>query len=104
VFVNPSATSVSDGVPLGFALAVSRPNPTRGGDLNVVFALPSGASAQLELLDISGRRILSREVGSLGAGQHEVDLADGRKVAPGLYWVRLVQGTNRRSTRVVVTE
>jgi FG-GAP repeat protein len=104
VFVNPAATSVSDGGSRGFALEVLRPNPTTASGLNVVFALPSGATARLELLDISGRRVLSREVGWLGAGQHTVNLAEGRKVAPGLYWVRLAQGANWRSKRVAVTE
>jgi hypothetical protein len=48
--------------------------------------------------------MLSREVGSLGAGRHTVNLAEGRRLTPGLYWVRLVQGANRRSTRVAVIE
>jgi hypothetical protein len=104
VFVNGAATSVSDGGSLGFALEGVRPNPTRGNGLNVAFTLPTGATAALELLDVSGRRVLSREVGSLGAGRHTVNLAGGRKVAPGLYWVRLSQGANRRSTRVAVIE
>jgi hypothetical protein len=104
VFVNASPTSGSDVDSLGFALAGARPNPTRGRGLNVVFALPTGATARLELLDLSGRRVLLREVGSLGAGRHTVNLAEGRRLAPGLYWVRLTQGANRRSTRVVVIE
>jgi hypothetical protein len=48
--------------------------------------------------------VLSREVGSLGEGRHTVNLAEGHKVAPGLYWVRLAQGANRRVTRVAVIE
>jgi hypothetical protein len=104
VFANESLAGVNDGRSLGFALEGVRPNPTRGSGLNVVFALPTGATAQLELLDISGRRVFSREVGSLGAGRRTVNLAEGRRLAPGLYWVRLAQGANRRSTRVVVIE
>jgi hypothetical protein len=104
VFVNAAATSVSDEGALGFALEGLHPNPTRGSGFDVVFALPTGATARLELLDISGRRLLSREVGSLGPGRHTVNLAEGRRVAPGIYWVRLAQGANRRSRRVAVTE
>jgi len=70
----------------------------------VAFALPSEAAARLELLDVSGRRVRAREVGSLGAGRHRVNLAEGRRVTPGLYWVRLTQGPNRRTTRVAVIE
>jgi hypothetical protein len=103
--VTPATTAgISDGGPLAFALEGVRPNPTKGNGFNVAFALPTGAAARLELLDMSGRRVLAREVGSLGAGPHTVNLAEGRKVAPGLYWVRLVQGANRRATRVAVIE
>ena len=103
--VTPGTTvSVNDGSALAFALEGVRPNPTTGSGLLVAFALPTGAAARLELLDISGRRVLAREVGSLGAGRHTVNLAEGRKVAPGLYWVRLAQGANRSWTRVAVIE
>ena len=40
----------------------------------------------------------------LGAGRHAVNLAEGRRVATGLYWVRLAQGANQRTTRVAVIE
>jgi hypothetical protein len=88
--------------PVAFALEGVLPNPTDGRGLFVAFALPTGATARLELLDIGGRRLLSREVGSLGAGRHTVNLAQGRRIAPGLYWVRLAQGPNRGTTRVAV--
>jgi len=104
VFVNTSTTGVSGGGPLGFALERVRPNPTIGRGLNVVFALPTSATARFDLLDISGRLVLSREVGSLGAGRHTVNLVEGRRVASGLYWVRLTQGPNRCSTPVAVIE
>ncbi len=97
-------TGVNDAGSLGFALEGVRPNPTNASGLNVAFALPTGATALLELLDLSGRRVLSREVGSLGAGRHTVNLAEGRRVAPGIYWVRLAQGANRSGTRVAVIE
>jgi len=104
VFVNASPTSVNDEGSLVFALERVRPNPTNGSSLNVAFALPSGASARLELMDISGRRVLSREVGSMGVGRHSVNLAGGRKISPGLYWIRLTQGANQRVARVAVIE
>ena len=103
--ITPGMTAgVSGGGPLAFALEGVRPNPTKGNDLNVAFVLPTGAAARLELLDLSGRRVLAREVGSLGAGRHVVNLAEGRKVAPGMYWVGLTQGAKRNATRVVVIE
>jgi hypothetical protein len=53
---------------------------------------------------VAGRRIAAREVGSLGAGLHTLDLGDGGRLAPGLYLVRLRQGTSTRVTRVAVIE
>ena len=89
---------------LGFALDPVRPNPMQRGVLNVHFTLASAAPAQIELLDVSGRRIVSREVGSLGAGQHAVDLGDGPHLAAGLYLVHLRQGPRSRVERVIVLE
>jgi hypothetical protein len=97
-----SSVNVSDQPALAFALEPVRPNPSRGGALTVRFTLPSAAAASLELLDIAGRRIAAREVGSLGAGPHAFDLGEGQNLAPGLYLVRLRQGTNARVTRVAV--
>ena len=70
----------------------------------MAFALPSKAAARLELLDVSGRQVRSREVGSLGVGRHTVNLSEGRRVAPGIYWIRLTHGASQRTTRVAVIE
>jgi hypothetical protein len=40
---------------VAFALEGVQPNPARGERLSVAFALPSGAPARLELLDVSVR-------------------------------------------------
>ena len=88
--------------PLAFALEGAQPNPSRGEGLTVAFTLASGAAASLELLDVAGRRMATREVGSLGAGRHTLDLREGRGLAPGLYLVRLTQGANTRTTRVAM--
>jgi uncharacterized protein DUF5650 len=101
--VKATTTAVDGGVPLAFALDV-RPNPASGKGLRVELVLPTGADARLQLLDVSGRRVLEREVGSLGAGRHTVNLAEGRRVVPGIYWLRLVQGANQRTARVAVIE
>lgn len=85
-----------------FALASVRPNPTRGGALTAYFSLASSSAASLELFDVAGRRVASRNVGSLGAGEHTLDLGEGRHLATGVYVVRLKQGADTRVTRVTV--
>jgi hypothetical protein len=103
--VTPDATlNVGDGVALTLALEGVRPNPSRGSRLAVSFTLPVLASARLELLDVAGRRVTAQEVGTLGAGRHSSDLAVGRRLAPGLYLVRLTQNGASRVTRVAVVE
>ena len=80
-------------VPAALVLALEgfRPNPAVGPPA-VAFTLPDASPARLELLDVGGRRILSREVGSLGPGRHLLRLDQGPPLAPGLYVLRLAQG------------
>jgi hypothetical protein len=79
-----------------------RPNPSHGSALTVHFTLATAAAATLEMLDVAGRRIAMRDVGSLGVGRHAIDLGAGRRLASGLYLVCLRQGANVRVTRVAV--
>ena len=86
------------------ALTLDRvgPNPTRARSLSVRFTLTSASPAWLELLDVTGRRIFAREVGSLGAGSHALSLTDERHLTPGVYIIRLRQGPEGRLVRLVV--
>ena len=89
---------------LAFALAGTWPNPVHGGPLMVRFTLPGDVPAGLELFDLAGRRIASRQVGALGAGEHVVELAPRRRLAPGVYLLRLKQGANSRVVRATVLD
>ena len=60
------------------------------------------SAARLEVLDVTGRVVLSREIGSHGAGEHTFDLAAGERLAQGIYFLRLRQGMSEARTRVVV--
>jgi hypothetical protein len=90
-------------VPLrpAFALAGVRPNPA-GGDLTVSLSLPDASPARLEAFDLAGRRIVARDVGSLGGGSHVVRLAEARALAPGFYLLRLTRGDRALTTRVAI--
>lgn len=85
---------------LSFALLGADPTPAIG-PVAVRFQLPRAVAATLDLWDVGGRRVLHREVGGLGAGTHSVEL-DTRRLKPGLYWLRLVQGPVSAARRVVV--
>jgi len=60
------------------------------------------APATLTLVDVSGRLVRHREVGSLGTGAHVVDLGEGERLPAGIYVVRLIRGGQTLTARVSV--
>jgi hypothetical protein len=80
-----------DPTPRALALARPWPNPARGLT-HLSFALPTPGTVRLEVLDVSGRLVWSRQ-GTVEAGTHAWDWdgldATGRRAGPGLYLVRL---------------
>lgn len=76
-------------------------NPALRG-LVVSFSLPDASAARLDLLDVAGRRRVSRPVGELGAGDHLLQLAAPGTLAPGMYLVRLTRGEESRVARVSI--
>jgi hypothetical protein len=82
-----------------FTLRGSLPNPARGA-LAVVFSLASSEPAALEVFDLSGRLALSRSVGGLGPGEHQMDLSGGLR--PGVYLIRLSQAGRTQTMRSVL--
>jgi hypothetical protein len=89
-------------VAIAFALEPVRPNPSYGVALTARFTLASAAPASLDLVDVAGRRVAMRDVGSWGAGRHVLELGADLRLSPGLYLMRLRQGADMRVTRVVV--
>jgi hypothetical protein len=87
-----------------FALAGAVPNPAPGRNLRVMFSLPSWQPAELELYDLTGRRVSARDVGTLGPGEHSLQLAADMRISPGMYWLRLSQGSERSTARIVVAD
>jgi len=88
-------------VPVGpsFALEGARPNPASGA-FWVSFSLTSSEPATLELLDVQGRRVRSRDVGALGPGTHVIRFDEGMAPPAGVYVMRLVQGGRTVTSRV----
>jgi hypothetical protein len=88
-------------VPEGLALSLTGfvPNPVAGSP-RLVYALPTAAPARIEVLDLAGRRVYERALDST-AGEH-VAAFDGVTLAPGMYVLRLTQGTRSVTARAVV--
>jgi hypothetical protein len=74
-------------------------NPT-SGNVRIAYSIPEAGEGTLELLDVAGRRVDVRTVHGPGASQ--IDLAQGRSLAPGVYLVRLTHAGRSVTTRVSV--
>jgi len=104
MFSIAAVVGVGDLGPGEFALAIRgpTPNPAAEGRLRVEFALRDGSPARLELVDVAGRVLITRQVGSLGPGTHALDLSEGGALRPGIYFLRLTQGGSEVRARVAV--
>ena len=85
------------------ALTGVRPNPSVNGQLSVSFALAGGSGARLELLDVAGRLVVTRDVSGLGPGSHVLVLGVEKPLASGVYFVRLIEDRRILGARAVVT-
>lgn len=77
---------VESGAPL--RLSGFRPNPASSA-ATLVFSLPDDRAARLELIDVKGRVVHSRDIGGLGPGSHSLTLSNDARLAAGMYWIRL---------------
>ncbi len=88
--------------------AAPRPSPTRGA-VDLAWTLPHAARVDLTIWNAAGRAVreLVRANGTLspaGSGAAHWDGTDegGRRVAPGVYFVRLEAGPATRTARVTL--
>ncbi len=70
--------------------------------LRVSCDLPGGEPARVDVYDVSGRLVNSRQLVVKGPGNVTVDAGTGTRLLPGVYWVRLAQAARTPSTRMVV--
>ena len=105
VYVGDPLADVGAFVPSGLALAAPRPNPARAG-MDVAWTLPSAADVALCVFDAAGRRVAVLAHGPRGAGEHRLRWdgrdADGRRLPPGVYRLRLLVGGESRDRAVVL--
>ncbi len=98
-----AATGVEPGTPVALRLAAA-PNPSAGA-MSFAVELPAAATAELDVFDLSGRRVTSLRRDGLAAGRHALGWdgrgADGRPVAPGVYMARLRAGERAVTARFV---
>lgn len=83
------------------------PNPT-AGDLTLSFDLPRAGTVQIRVYDLAGRLVAQPFAGAHEAGSWTTAWngvgADGRRVPPGMYLVRLRLDEESVTTRIIVTK
>lgn len=91
--------------PPSLAITGVFPNPVDRGaaaPVRVAYRLRGTDRARLELMDISGRLVRTYELGTPGAGAHEFVLPAGGGIRPGVYLLRLIQGSDETSRRISI--
>ncbi len=88
-------------------LRVSQPILGTGADpARIAFSVPESRQTDLVVYDLSGRKIRTLVSGLVTGGLHELlwDLRSrtGRRVGPGVYWIRMTHGTDRVQRKIVV--
>ena len=78
-----------------------RPNPT-SDSIVISLSLPDPSPARIEIVDVTGRRILVRQLGAVAGGSHVVTLRETRALPAGVYQVRLVQNGQSVAAPLVV--
>jgi hypothetical protein len=99
--------AVDESPAAGAPLAAPVPSPMRDAT-RVRYTLAEPAAVSLALFDLTGRRVRTLASGPQSAGGHFVALAreDGGegRLAPGLYWIRLVVAGRSYARRLVVLD
>jgi hypothetical protein len=78
------------------------PNPT-SGNTTLAFETPNAVqSAQLSVLDLTGRLVMNMDLGALDAGNHETHISSAQLPATGVYIVRLYMDGQVINRKLVV--
>jgi hypothetical protein len=92
--------------PLALGLFAPRPNPSRGTS-EIRFVLPSERTVEIELFDVTGRRVWSwASRANLSAGPHTVTWngrdGSGTAARSGVYFLEVRAGVDQGVTRLVL--
>jgi len=101
-----SSVDVEGRVPVALSLGPIQPNPA-SAETRIALAFPSGGStARLAVYGLDGRHVRTLLDGDVAAGERAVswDATDdaGRRVEPGIYFVRLEWGTQHLQRKLAL--
>jgi hypothetical protein len=84
-----------------FGIRSIGPNPAVDHAV-VALGLTESRGARLDVIDLAGRRVLTRELGTLQPGERRVNVNGLGNLSPGLYMVRLSAGAKVATSRLMV--
>jgi hypothetical protein len=88
----------------GKSLALSvYPNPVKGNRLNVQIVPAENASYTVQLVDLNGKIISSKQTGTLQANTINPLHFDVQNVSQGVYQLRLIGALERQTIKVVIS-
>ncbi len=93
-------TAIDKAPNAALALQVS-PNPVVGS-LAVLLSLSGDETARIEMFDVRGQRVLTREVTARGGRDQRLEIGNARDYASGVYFLRLTQAGRSVTSRFVV--
>jgi Concanavalin A-like lectin/glucanases superfamily/SdrD B-like domain/FlgD Ig-like domain len=101
----PAAGVAGTTTSLRLAISQIRPNPL-AERTTISFTTPTLSTVKFEVLDVSGRLVADLSPGMLAPGPHVLAwdgrAADGTRVRPGIYLVRLQAGSQHVTARLVL--
>lgn len=101
--IAPTVDVPAPASPPATRLAVrATPNPAAAGRVSLRLALASATPVEVQLFDLSGRRVAGAAVARPEGRDVVVSLAGTERLAPGLYLVLVRQGGEAASARVCV--
>jgi len=90
-------------IPVVFGVSEVRPNPSNG-PIVVFVDFPNEGLVQLDLVDVTGRRVETQVFDNRQQIRSGVTFNAAGKLPAGLYWLRLTQGTRVATRKVAVIE
>lgn len=86
---------------VALALESAWPNPATS-HVAISYSLGEGGGGHLEMVDVRGRAVWTRELGGEAPGLHTFDLERDRKWVAGVYWLRLTQPGHTAEQKVTL--
>jgi hypothetical protein len=96
-------TDVDEGelvLPGSFALYQNYPNPFNP-TTTIAYQLPTSSRVRLDVYDVLGRVVESRDLGLLSAGEGQIEF-DGSDLASGVYFYRLSSETSAKTRKMIL--